>query len=927
MLETLIKQEHLDMTVSESPKSSKLKKINSTTNNKTIKAPGTASERVAQACDRCRAKKIKCDGRNPCSGCQTVGLECIVSDRLSRRAFPKGYTETLEERIRQLEAENKKLVGLLDLRDEQLALNVSSENDNQTETLTSSNLNLHNHTHLDGCPCGCLNPHEVHERPVSIVGSMYGLNTTPLSIAGSINLSDEDLEFTDEETNSMVSEEVLSRTPSHRLSTFGSVNPAPGAFAAATAIAQMQKNRVFQQQQEILDNETSKQQRLTALVAISIPRSTEETLFIPTLLARVCQVYGFNSKPLIITANAIASLKEAQEKDINMESLKIDAKNPLSFIRDLQLPTSRIDLDHLITVYFQDWRNSLPILDKNTFLKNYVKLTSILEAETSESFDQLEKYGATLVLVISLSLLSNKNIYLGANPQYSTLLSHYDYLIHEFIKPSCIITKNCLIQSLQILSLALQYCLVIGDTTTCYELRGRVVTMAQQLRLHRCPAAVLGISSGVGGAPNVNLQNLMQGERRILFWCIYCLDIYSSLNLGVPRLLKDFEIECALPFASKNDDDDRENENILIINNTRLSIVGKVTKLALSSMLYCKVLGTILDSIFSRFESGTDVHTQAVHRDSMLDCWRRDLPAELKFEIDINGFSLKDNIDEQSWKSYTKQQLTLIFMYYHAKILIYLPIISKYGNHLNVGLSQKEQLSKSKSPTSIVSSVSMIQQALIQILELLKCLVKFNSLYLLPIPVNIPREQARIALLVAKGSLDYIKGGTLHQTLKQLLLDTVAYLSVESGFEVPGNMTKNSSKLLELSILSILGMNKPLKKKAPVQTLSVAAAAREPQDPNFRKTSPLSNVVRVLPVEDKLDLDSILKFDPFKINLGRENYMDEFAADGSLGLVPFLDLALTDIDSYMAQDMWPQDESKERLERYESANKDTFDWL
>lgn len=65
--------------------------------------------RVSQACDRCRIKKIKCDGLTPCKKCSTIGIECKTSDKLTRRAFPKGYTENLEVQVKQLEEENKRL--------------------------------------------------------------------------------------------------------------------------------------------------------------------------------------------------------------------------------------------------------------------------------------------------------------------------------------------------------------------------------------------------------------------------------------------------------------------------------------------------------------------------------------------------------------------------------------------------------------------------------------------------------------------------------------------------------------------------------------------------------------------------------------------------------------------------------------------------
>ncbi|KAJ5561689.1 hypothetical protein N7461_000450 [Penicillium sp. DV-2018c] len=89
---------------------------------KVIKVGGNGStSRIAQACDRCRSKKIRCDGVRPCcSQCANVGFECRTSDKLSRRAFPRGYTESLEERVRSLEGEVKELKELLDEKDEKI---------------------------------------------------------------------------------------------------------------------------------------------------------------------------------------------------------------------------------------------------------------------------------------------------------------------------------------------------------------------------------------------------------------------------------------------------------------------------------------------------------------------------------------------------------------------------------------------------------------------------------------------------------------------------------------------------------------------------------------------------------------------------------------------------------------------------------------
>jgi Fungal Zn(2)-Cys(6) binuclear cluster domain len=88
---------------------------------KTIQLSSSSQSRIAQACDRCRSKKIRCDGIQPnCTPCQAVNFDCKTSDKLSRKAYPKGYTSSLEERVRELEGEIRQLKDLLDEKDEKI---------------------------------------------------------------------------------------------------------------------------------------------------------------------------------------------------------------------------------------------------------------------------------------------------------------------------------------------------------------------------------------------------------------------------------------------------------------------------------------------------------------------------------------------------------------------------------------------------------------------------------------------------------------------------------------------------------------------------------------------------------------------------------------------------------------------------------------
>lgn len=84
--------------------------------------------RVTRACDECRRKKIKCDGKQPCTHCQVYSYECTYDKPSNRRRNPAPqYIEALENRLQRAEALLKKFMPDLDLADPALDPAVEQE--------------------------------------------------------------------------------------------------------------------------------------------------------------------------------------------------------------------------------------------------------------------------------------------------------------------------------------------------------------------------------------------------------------------------------------------------------------------------------------------------------------------------------------------------------------------------------------------------------------------------------------------------------------------------------------------------------------------------------------------------------------------------------------------------------------------------------
>ncbi|KAF2261713.1 hypothetical protein CC78DRAFT_342469 [Lojkania enalia] len=80
--------------------------------------PMQKRRRVTRACDECRRKKIKCDGKQPCTHCTVYSYECTYDQPSNRRrnAAPQ-YIEALETQLKRAKALLSVVFPTLDLND------------------------------------------------------------------------------------------------------------------------------------------------------------------------------------------------------------------------------------------------------------------------------------------------------------------------------------------------------------------------------------------------------------------------------------------------------------------------------------------------------------------------------------------------------------------------------------------------------------------------------------------------------------------------------------------------------------------------------------------------------------------------------------------------------------------------------------------
>ncbi|KAA8898677.1 hypothetical protein TRICI_006494 [Trichomonascus ciferrii] len=394
-----------------------------------IRAPGGQNgSRIAQACDRCRSKKIKCDGKRPsCSQCLSVGFECKITDKLTRRAFPRGYTESLEDRVRQLESENQKLMDLLDLKDEQMDLLSKVHNtSNQKQPPTAAAVEA--------------------EQPA--VAAVKREPSETATTAGSPDEGEEE-SYLVKHTNTLCLDGTFK----------GSSTGAIFVEALLEKLGQKAPNAVFAIQNAFFHNKGAHE------AAANSPRTNTKnhSYSLPNL-------FPVSPPPSVTSPTTDGFSKSPAGTSVTPPLSSASSFSSLNLC-------SRVLCDKLLTTYFQEWHSTFSILDQDNFVSQYQKYMGNDACDFSEN----PTFAIQLIMVLNLAALGSKD------PSV-----HHEIKALDDWKPlfsSALQTKPGL-DTLQALCLTLLYSLHVGNTSDVWHFRAVSVNMAYRLGLHRPPSTL-----------------------------------------------------------------------------------------------------------------------------------------------------------------------------------------------------------------------------------------------------------------------------------------------------------------------------------------------------------------------------------------------------------------------------------------------------
>jgi transcriptional regulatory protein CAT8 len=498
----------------------------------------------------------------------------------------------------------------------------------------------------------------------------------------------------------------------------------------------------------------------------------------------------------------------------------VEAQSTLSFLNQLYLPPMVIT-DRLVSTYFSEWHAMFPVLDHCQFLADYRLFNELMAAssmdKTPATFRRHEQnyaakmsvdikyFATTLLLVCSLAahFIAPQIADVVSIPELERNWRSLLEMPHVILPLASTTASTRLLAAY---NLALTYSLHVNAIDDIWKYRSLVSATCHRMGLNRC-------QDGLRYENGTALTPYDQEIRQRLFWVTYIQDTFVASFMGTNQSFILEEVKCGLPSV------DDEGLQHLRDSDSSDSEESKNTPHCFRALIsFSQVLSEVISALYTLSKTSQS-YKVIIELENKLQKWHRELPSDLKFEF-ANGMPVP------TCGGVHQKSPLLYLMYNYAKILIHLPALC--GESRN-------------NTTQNAASIAVIQSAksYVQVSNYLRVRNVLPTLCLNPSGVS-----AQLMLVILYGSVDYSKGGSLLQEVRQMVPQCIEGLNSDMKLQIPGSINLDSYDLLEEISTIILAF--PARKKS---TNEVKRRGSRVVDSTTEKiTAPLPNPVSAAPL-------------------------------------------------------------------------------
>ncbi|CAH0002547.1 unnamed protein product, partial [Clonostachys byssicola] len=203
--------------------------------------------------------------------------------------------------------------------------------------------------------------------------------------------------------------------------------------------------------------------------------------------------------------------------------------------------------------------------------------------------------------------------------QGTCMRHHYHYLCasEPYYDMSALILGHILdrpcLQTLQGLEMTQIYLQLTSRYTHASHISGVATRLAQNLGLHR-------------HSNRFKFDPLETELRRRVWWCQYTLDVMSSAHHGIPRLIRDQDVDTDLPT--------RVDHDLLSRSHVSFPLPGEATQVDSAMLLFklARIIGDTLEKLYSTTRRRGGV-AKITRLQAELDAWEHSLPSESDAEM------------------------------------------------------------------------------------------------------------------------------------------------------------------------------------------------------------------------------------------------------------------------------------------------------